>query len=254
MSRTKEEIQFWCFVASGVGGIACVLSLFGVRLGDGMSLPHLPPNIGWLIGSILLYALNLYGVFYYRKSARIANAIRAAEILALRKQCKEQVEALLAAQTRHAETVIENESLKSDPKRLLGAVIDAHHKVEAVGVLREYAKQADRLYELLEKIWHLHNSEKNGRSLEYPLAKSEVPDEIKEWHHKQLCMFRAFYHAHIEAVKAIAPDLHTNLIDSGFPRDSPYLEVRKDLQCHAGFLRDQADRQMKAFLGAKVEI
>jgi hypothetical protein len=71
MQKLKEEIAFWCVVLSGIGGIAAVLQLFGVKLGG---LVAMPPQVGLLVVSILLYLVTLAGVIWFRRSARSARA------------------------------------------------------------------------------------------------------------------------------------------------------------------------------------
>jgi len=166
----------------------------------------------------------------------------------------EYSEALKIEQARQAKSFLEIQDLKNNPKRLLGAVVDGRKQIEVVGVLKEYAKQAERLKELLEKVWHLYNNDRTADPLLYPLALSTMPDEIKEWRHKELWRFRSLYREHLNALQATVPEVRTDLILLGFPCDVPYLEVRKGLENHVRFLGEEADQRLRSFLGAKVEI
>jgi hypothetical protein len=64
MGRTKEEVMFWSVVLSGLGGVASILYLFGIRIGGGVIVPS---SWAWLTVAVLLYSLNLTGLVYFRR-------------------------------------------------------------------------------------------------------------------------------------------------------------------------------------------
>jgi hypothetical protein len=89
MSRPRETILFYFTIASGMGGIATVLQLFGVGFA-GLVVPTRWPLA---IFAVLLFAVTMAGMIYFRRKA-ILHACETAryhkEITALKDQLRVQ--------------------------------------------------------------------------------------------------------------------------------------------------------------------
>jgi hypothetical protein len=111
--------------------------------------------------------------------------------------------------------------------------------IEKAGVLKSYAGQADWLAKRLEEIWTQYTEEK--KVMPNPLGLRAMPDDIKEWSDKKLFEFRILYRAHIDALKKTDPECKSDLITDGFPCEGQdYLTVKRKIEAHATFLRQQA--------------
>jgi hypothetical protein len=113
-------------------------------------------------------------------------------------------------------------------------------KIVKAGALQCRAGEAEAFITILEDTRELYDT---GRVevLLYPLSSKTLPDEVKEWRHKELLKFRNLYNWHIHSIKNIAPDFHSKVIDEAFPSEARYLDVKRNLKEHASLLRRRAD-------------
>jgi hypothetical protein len=107
------------------------------------------------------------------------------------------------------------------------------------GALYCRAGEAEALIKVLEDVRELY-SEK-GEFLSQPLFAKTLPNEIKEWRHKQLWRFRILYDWHMHSLKNIDPDFQSKMMNEGFPSETRYLDVMRNLREHASLLRGRAD-------------
>jgi hypothetical protein len=130
------------------------------------------------------------------------------------------------------------------PKPDIGIRPAKRLQIEKAGALRSKAGQADWILKRLEEIRAFYENDRSNTEgpLSQPLALHTLPAIIKEDRHKQLWSFRILYQSHIGALKKIAPEFHSKLIDEGFPCEDSYLIVRRKIETHSALLRAHADR------------
>ena len=112
-------------------------------------------------------------------------------------------------------------------------------------VLRDYADIADGLNAGLEQTWHHWNNA--GRKLTHPLA-SDLRSQIADWQMDdqffalldELKQFRFCYRHHLEMVALRFPNFSSNAVTDGWLSNVEYLTLRRNIECHAGFLRREA--------------
>jgi hypothetical protein len=105
-------------------------------------------------------------------------------------------------------------------------------------MLQSRAGEARGLLEKLEEVWHLYINERNPTepTLLYPLSAEAIPEEIKEFRHKQLFAFRVVYNWHVASIRRVFPDFHSDIIDGQFPSKIAYLAFKRNLEKHAELL------------------
>jgi hypothetical protein len=119
-----------------------------------------------------------------------------------------------------------------------------HPLVEQAGTLRSYAGSADWLNKELKEIKDSYVSD--GRDLIEPLIGRPLPEISEKEYERRLVAWRALYAGHIGALKKIDPGFSSNLIIEGFPCNDRYNDVRRKIEAHAAFLRERADRLIRA--------